>query len=103
MCVYCQVHRALYQGIMPVAVKLLTLSDMPTHALEAIRSFAPRLSNMSHQLPHPNIVHCCGGNLAAADPFIVMELCSCSLEQVWAWVAGTACICVLHYLCVFLH
>eukprot|EP00877_Chromochloris_zofingiensis_P007846 jgi/Chrzof1/3314/Cz12g20180.t1 len=76
-----QVHRALYQGIMPVAVKLLTLSDMPTHALEAIRSFAPRLSNMSHQLPHPNIVHCCGGNLAAADPFIVMELCSCSLEQ----------------------
>eukprot|EP00877_Chromochloris_zofingiensis_P009809 jgi/Chrzof1/5081/Cz15g10310.t1 len=33
------------------------------------------------KLSHPNIMHCYGGNLTCSRPFIVMELCECSLAQ----------------------
>lgn len=34
------------------------------------------------KLQHPHILRCYGGNLEGGNPFIVMELCECSLDQV---------------------
>ena len=34
------------------------------------------------KLQHPHILRCYGGNLEGSNPFIVMELCKCSLDQV---------------------
>lgn len=34
------------------------------------------------KLQHPNILRCYGGNLEGQAPFIVTELCECSLDKV---------------------
>jgi hypothetical protein len=34
------------------------------------------------KLEHANIVKCYGGNLEGSNPFIVTELCMCSLDKV---------------------
>jgi hypothetical protein len=34
------------------------------------------------KLDHPHILRCYGGNLEGANPFIVTELCECSLDKV---------------------
>jgi hypothetical protein len=34
------------------------------------------------KLEHANIVKCYGGNLEGTNPFIVTELCMCSLDKV---------------------
>jgi hypothetical protein len=36
------------------------------------------------KLEHANIVKCYGGNLEGSNPFIVTELCMCSLDKVRA-------------------
>lgn len=43
------------------------------------------------KLDHPNILRCYGGNLQGCpSPFIVTELCECSLDKVGGcgWVGG---------------
>lgn len=47
------------------------------------------------KLDHPNILRCYGGNLQGCpSPFIVTELCECSLDKVggwgvhWVWMGG---------------
>lgn len=34
------------------------------------------------KLQHPHILRCYGGNLEGPNPFIVTELCECSLDKV---------------------
>lgn len=34
------------------------------------------------RLQHPHILRCYGGNLEGSNPFIVTELCECSLDKV---------------------
>lgn len=34
------------------------------------------------KLDHPHILRCYGGNLEGTNPFIVTELCECSLDKV---------------------
>jgi hypothetical protein len=36
------------------------------------------------KLQHPHILRCYGGNLEGNNPFIVTELCECSLDKVRA-------------------
>ncbi|WIA30082.1 hypothetical protein OEZ86_000177 [Tetradesmus obliquus] len=75
-----QVHRALYRGRNPVAVKMLTDPDLRSADPETLRSFKEELSIMA-KLEHANIVKCFGGNLEGSNPFIVTELCMCSLDK----------------------
>lgn len=75
-----QVHRALYRCNTAVAVKMLT-NQTVQHSGPELRSFAAELSIMV-KLRAPNIVRCYGGNANPPTPFIVMELCECSLAQV---------------------
>eukprot|EP00879_Flechtneria_rotunda_P018025 GHRR01018891.1.p1 GENE.GHRR01018891.1~~GHRR01018891.1.p1 ORF type:complete len:1346 (+),score=395.98 GHRR01018891.1:182-4219(+) len=75
-----QVHRALYKGMHPVAVKMLTDPDLRSADAETLRSFREELSIMA-KLLHPNILRCYGGNLEGANPFIVTELCECGLDK----------------------
>lgn len=82
MCRLClQVHRALYKSRHPVAVKMLTDPDLRSADPETLRSFKEELGVMV-RLEHPNIVKCYGGNLEGSNPFIVTELCECSLNKV---------------------
>eukprot|EP00877_Chromochloris_zofingiensis_P009814 jgi/Chrzof1/5086/Cz15g10360.t1 len=77
-----QVHRALYKNKIPVAVKEFNIPEIPASFADPSMpsSFTAELTIMS-KLSHPNIVHCYGGNLSSSRPFIVMELCECSLAQ----------------------
>lgn len=82
---YCccpQVHRALLRGRHPVAVKMLTDPDLRGADTDTLRSFREELVIMA-KLDHPHILRCYGGNLdVASNPFIVTELCECSLDKV---------------------
>jgi hypothetical protein len=56
-----------------------------THAFPLLLPHCPHaqeeLSIMA-KLEHANIVKCYGGNLEGSNPFIVTELCMCSLDKV---------------------
>eukprot|EP00879_Flechtneria_rotunda_P022017 GHRR01023219.1.p1 GENE.GHRR01023219.1~~GHRR01023219.1.p1 ORF type:complete len:566 (+),score=137.25 GHRR01023219.1:405-2102(+) len=75
-----QVHRATYNGVHPVAVKMLMDADLQSVNARTLRSFQDELKIMQ-QLQHPNIVHCYGGNLEGPSPYIITELCRCSLDK----------------------
>eukprot|EP00879_Flechtneria_rotunda_P007768 GHRR01008141.1.p1 GENE.GHRR01008141.1~~GHRR01008141.1.p1 ORF type:complete len:486 (+),score=123.48 GHRR01008141.1:1274-2731(+) len=81
---FAQVHRALYRGMHPVAVKMLTdpgLRSMCSASKEGLSALEGELRIMA-RLQHPNIVRCYGGNLEGCNPFIVEELCEYSLEKI---------------------
>jgi hypothetical protein len=42
------------------------------------------------KLEHANIVKCYGGNLEGSNPFIVTELCMCSLDKVRRAAGGAS-------------
>eukprot|EP00775_Hariotina_reticulata_P006455 gene6455-6684_t len=76
-----QVHRALYKNRIPVAVKMLTDPELRCADTDTMMSFHKELGIMA-RLQHPHIVRCYGGNLDCLAPFIVTELCECSLDKV---------------------
>jgi hypothetical protein len=78
-----QVHRALYKNRIPVAVKMLTDPELRCADNDTMMSFHKELGIMA-RLQHPHIVRCYGGNLDCLAPFIVTELCECSLDKVRA-------------------
>lgn len=84
-----QVHRALYDGGIPVAVKMLTVIQGAEHTDQQIKSFAAEL-NVMGKIRSPNIVRCYGGNPNPPVPFIVMELCEYSLAQVCGTLQHTS-------------
>lgn len=101
-CALLQVHRALLRGRHPVAVKMLTDPDLRAADPDTLRSFREELMIMA-KLDHPHILRCYGGNLEVVNPFIVTELCECSLDKVreegevsemvygnlvWLWTPG---------------
>lgn len=50
------------------------------------------------RLQHPHILRCFGGNLEVANPFIVTELCECSLDKVSGGWKGGRLVC--HSVCI---